>query len=1523
MLIERLWYIAKKTIQLTLVKVLFPLIKFQSYLTAVILAVLCLVQPSYADVANRGYLSRLSPDSGLSQGNVSKVLFDPEGQLWIGTENGLNVYDGYTNRVIERLPSISQAAILDFIFYQDKLVISTPELGVISVDRHDFSYQTIINKTDLLQDTLFNYVIKIHAISGQLWYASYDSVFTINNGVVESQFKLAAELMDKHSVRDFRIIDNLLLIGTSNGLYVKDLQTGTLKQLNKAITFSDDQNNIKSFWQDSNTLYVGAVLGLYRLKISEIKAWLNSDVFLDFEILLDKTNIWKIASLTPDSLLLATHRGLLEFDISSKRLTDWVVPSKTIYQFTDDDIMDFTQDRRGNYWLATRGDGAYFFRPFKQQFQTIYSTPGQKSLNSNMVYTLFEHQSGLYVGTVNGMSHIDDLQNIENYLTIADDLVQDSTATIYFILGDYHADNFWLVTPFAIQQFSGKTKQIITPTVAKDSLVHKLLTTGSGSSIVDSNNTLYTVKVDGVYKITVDLAAEKLEALSSAFPDLTSIVFSQFDPQNPKQLYVSYGSGLWIYDTELGNLKKVFELPNPGSELHYIEGMVWINNSVWILYSDFGLLELDKTSFQLKRKVNAENGLTDKSLYALQRDNRGNLWMSSHAGLLRYNPNSNTVKRFDVNDGLAINEFNAGASIQMRNGKMVYGSQRGLVSFFAEQVDQRSTLSNDLYITNIRLLSKNVDFGVKATASEDITLEHDDYGLMVSFSTMAFEKQNQTEYRYWIEGKSDIPLITTRENVLLLPQLSPGQYKLQIRAFDNVLEKNSNIATLNITVNYSTFNSPLARGLYLASALLLFTIWNIQRLNKKRYLEKTNHLLAESSERLELALQSTHSHVWQWREIDNKFFQNRLTDLLSYDASLLDWHDASVHQRLIHVDDKERYMAAWRQCLLGQTEHLDVNYRMQHANGEWLWFKDIGRVKQQDQHIHITGTFTNITEERVVEEKAKIFGIAFEQTRDWVIILSTDFKVVSVNQAFNNAYAHRQNSYYRLPDLPFSTEQMHLFVNVLNDLQVNQHWQGEDNFRISEEFDIPAIVKISAIGNENQVEYYVVVVTDITAQKNAEAELRTLANYDQLTKLPNRNLLLDRIQHALLLAERRQRKVGLFFLDLNRFKQVNDSLGHDMGDLLLTEIASRLRKGLRGQDTVARLGGDEFVILLEDFERTEQISTIAQNVLGYIDQPVDLKGNIVSVGASIGIAIYPDDAKDAETLLKHADIAMYHGKHQGGNQYSFFLADMNVAAQSKLQLESQVKLAAQKQQFTNYYQPIVDAKAQCIVGFELLLRWNNQGKMVPPNVFIPVLEDLALIADVTWHALQTAAKDLLQWHTLDPNLYVSVNFSARHIGQPKFAEQLYEQVKATGLPCQAIKVEVTESALVADSASAEQCMKQLKGYGFALYLDDFGTGYSSLTYLQNFPFDTLKIDRSFTQKIDEHGQATPILNAILSLAHSLHLNVIAEGIETAAQSQYLVGENCPLQQGFLYSPAVERTRVPEMLQQVANWFNGS
>ncbi len=440
---------------------------------------------------------------------------------------------------------------------------------------------------------------------------------------------------------------------------------------------------------------------------------------------------------------------------------------------------------------------------------------------------------------------------------------------------------------------------------------------------------------------------------------------------------------------------------------------------------------------------------------------------------------------------------------------------------------------------------------------------------------------------------------------------------------------------------------------------------------------------------------------------------------------------------------------------------------------------------------------------------------------------------------------------------------------------------------------------------------------DLEERKRVEQSIRHMAHHDALTGLPNRALFRDRLTHAMAQADRYHQKLAVMFLDLDRFKAINDTLGHNVGDQLLKIAAERLRSCVRDCDTVARLGGDEFTVIVEDIIEERDASAVAQKILDTLSQPFNLYGHEVFISVSVGVTLYPSDDENADNLLRNADSAMYRAKEFGRNNFQFYVAEMNVKAHERLRLESALRRAQDRNEFMLYYQPRVDLLSGQMIGAEALLRWRHpELGLVSPAEFIPILEETGMIIPVGDWALREACRQNHDWQKMGlMPIRMAVNLSVRQFIQRDLAGAVIQALEATGLSAQFLELEITEDLLLEHNQTNIATLTRLRNLGIHISIDDFGTGYSSLSYLKRLPIDTLKIDQSFVRDIGTDPDNKAIASAIIAMASSLRLNVLAEGVETEEQLAFLRAQGCNEIQGFSFSHPLPAEEFEQLLRE--------
>jgi len=623
---------------------------------------------------------------------------------------------------------------------------------------------------------------------------------------------------------------------------------------------------------------------------------------------------------------------------------------------------------------------------------------------------------------------------------------------------------------------------------------------------------------------------------------------------------------------------------------------------------------------------------------------------------------------------------------------------------------------------------------------------------------------------------------------------------------------------------------------------------------------------------------------------------------------------------LVHPDDRESVRRAL-ETAIATGGRFGFAHRLLLADGHIKWIEARGVVQcdADGRPRHVLGTSQDVTVQRLADEELSIAASVFETSLNGVVITDADARILKTNRSFSRILGYSAEEMLGKKTNVFNSQRHDatFYRELWRSLEHDGEWQGEIWDRRKDGEIVPLWQSITTLRDaEGRVKNYVGVFYDLSDQKRSAAHIHHLAYFDALTDLPNRMLFNDRCAQALEMAERGGRPLALLFLDLDRFKYVNDTLGHQVGDELLCKVARRLTRGLRRSDTVARLGGDEFIVLMQNCRGRDCARRLASRIIALLDKPFVVMGHRLDIRTSIGISLYPTDGTDTETLVKNADLAMYQAKEHGRGQFLFYEPKFGEQVKERLFLESELRDALRRGELTLHYQPQLDLTSGRIVGSEALLRWHHPARgMISPVKFIPVAEDTGLIVEIGEWVLRTACHQTAAWLAdgLGPHR-IAVNLSGAQIERGDVVATVGRILEETGLPVSSLELEVTETYVMRKAKESIRVLEGLRDLGVGLAIDDFGTGHSSLAYLQRLPVDKLKIDRSFVTDLAEGENQAAIARAVIALGHSLRLQVLAEGVETTEQARFLQEHGCDEVQGFLYGRPMDAEALRARLE---------
>lgn len=691
---------------------------------------------------------------------------------------------------------------------------------------------------------------------------------------------------------------------------------------------------------------------------------------------------------------------------------------------------------------------------------------------------------------------------------------------------------------------------------------------------------------------------------------------------------------------------------------------------------------------------------------------------------------------------------------------------------------------------------------------------------------------------------------------------------------------------------------------------------------RTRELDETSRALSKSQTRLAMALEASGLGLWDWNVETDEVHHTQVREIFGLDPQEVKGVLSDLRPRL-HPEDVPRLRQALIAHFRGETEGYAVEYRVRHADGSYIWIEDRGRAMARDENGRVqrmVGTRRNIGALKSREEEQRLAATVFEAAGEGIAILDPRYHILAVNEAFSQVTGYRREEALgkTVMQLISDPEARRQYQQIREELELHGQWSGELMERRKSGELYPQLLQSKMVSDAHgKTSHIVCFLADLSLRRDAEERLRYLSHYDELTGLANRSLFKERLHDASQRSRQSGRSLALLHIDLDRFKLLNDSLGHEIADQLLQQMARRLTQAVPEADTIARLSSDEFAVVLDSYTNLSSLARMANRLLGRLRQPLEIAGHELMMSASVGISLMPDNARELQALISQANMAMQHAKHLGGDTFQFFTDNLQAATIERLQLETQLRKGIAEGQLEVYYQPKLNLADDRLDAAEALVRWNHpQLGLVAPGQFISLAEETGLIGAIGEFVLRQACRQAREWQEQGlAELRVSVNLSVHQLRQGNLSSLVRQVLEETGLEPPLLELELTESHLLDNVDNAIEIFRQLDELGVRLAIDDFGTGFSSLSYLKRFPVDCVKIDQSFVRGLPNSSEDAAITRAIIALARSLELQVVAEGVETQAQMDFLKAQHCDAIQGYLISRPVPAERFADLLRE--------
>ncbi|WP_417360604.1 EAL domain-containing protein [Gallaecimonas pentaromativorans] len=1377
----------------------------------------------------------------------------------------------YLYKTITKADGLSQLSVFDIKKDQDGFYWLATAGGLY---RFDGIRLQKVDTAESNSDSSASHLIRNLSVDtqGRLWIGTQKGLFM--KPLADSQTSAIPDFSNQIIWSTFQWSSNEVMVATQDNLWLYNLQTGK-KTLQAKIGRVKATNRFQSHFY-AGTFSDGIYYG--NTSLSDLK---HSEQFGK------KINRIKIINNT---LFIGSDLGLFKSDPNLTR-------SQLIYSGS---VNDFSMDK--DSFIISGDDGVIIKK--QDNSTSLYSGKAWSiKTEDNLIVVatnseglkLFQRNSpsieNIYFPFLKTKSYIAYISHLNDHLYLVDEKKE-----VY----DYNLDNHELnQLPEIIAEASFSSSDSI------------LFSKKDGADILDSDGRYVEIKNIGHI-----LKADKLESwyLLDDKKNITSIKngvatskinvescnfgYANFIKVTKDNIYIGGETGLCIYNIQSGVLHKASD--------KWIKSSISRGSSVLFITRDGQLLNSKgEDVFNLK----LDRGEDSYSSSLARKDNSDYLLLSTSKGIRVYKNPFLSPELVDVFDSRykILEEYVAGATTSISEKGIVYFGGIGGITKVNINKLQPVASSGKLLISDFKVYNKSQpDYYDEITKNHALTLANYQYPLTLSISLLDYSFPNKAKIQYQLSSYGENWYDVDSSHSVTLSKLDSGLHTIVFRAIDNSVI----VATspfYDVVILPPWWRSNVAFFLY--SLLILAIAIHITSIIKVR--RQQHAKLIESEERLKLALWGSGDELWDWDiKSGNIYRSNIWNDFLLPE----DGFRSKDNQSNIYPKDLERVKSTLQACLSGEKEEFEVAYRVHDKAMNWVWVLDRGRVVEHDDNGlpgRMTGTLKNISHLKKTEEMLKLLATSFKNISDAICIVDQDFVILDINDSFTTITGQRREEAVG-QTWNFSLYNDSFIEQVKQTLDRAGRWHDEIEAKRKNGVIYPIEITIDKVFDEEKDSYnFVAVFSDISERKEKEKELERLTNTDTLTGLPNRSFFMSTLDRQV----RKGQHFALLLLDLNNFKQINDSLGHQLGDLLLIEVAERLQKAMQSNHTLYRLGGDEFAVIIDSFNKLDDLTRLSAELHQQLLTPFNLLGEELTMSCAIGAVLYPDDGLSPEHLLRNADAAMYHAKHEGSETCQFFSSSMNEQASARLAIENRIRKALREDLFNVYYQPKVETSTGRCTGAEALLRLpDGKGGFISPAEFIPIAEESGLILDVGNWVLEASCRQVKVWH--EQGIFpgrIAINLSARQFRHSDLVAQIDKVLAETQLPAHILEMEITESTMMEDPIRAIAVMERLRSRNITLAMDDFGTGYSSLSNLRQFPVTSVKIDRAFVKDLTSDQGAKNLTGAIISLADSLALHVVAEGVETAEQLAILKDLNCPTCQGFLFGRPVPAREFEELV----------
>lgn len=1439
---------------------------------------------------------------GLGNSAIHDMATDDYGFVWLATEEGLY---RVSNNVVRRVDNEETQSRLDEEFFvsvtkldhQHLLAVTEHNAYLYDIREnafHRFGSPQLFPEFDsgalTATAVLPDGNLLLLSAEGKLWRLSRDASH------LQALFMLP-DSDDGSWNRLLLLKDGRLLLGSVHHLALYDQQGQVIQDE----LWNANSGSYYSLYQDSHQrVWISGQDGLYRLNLDSLHLSVVPQIPFLCRMVSEDSN---------GNLWVVIRGGLLKYYPQEQRIVSYKDQLKQ--RAGIDSPNKILIDSHGLLWVSGTGNPLAILAE-KPAF-LLDSITNNTAVDIDTVWSVAADKQYLWLGSNGGIFRIN-LQTKAADRFVLEGL--EPSDSIYHI--DAISPEQWLLSTtnglFVFDKEAKRGHRLFTSEQPDGALNHKTI-----FNVLHEGAQWWFATNHGLYHWVQGENVEPVPLPDIATTQKRLIVFGLYrDKQH--RLWVGGNKFLGYFNAD-GGFQQVEGLDNDVLKTTMVNQILQIDDEhFWIGTRSKGMLEFNLNTSEIRSLDQAWQVDCDGVYFVT--DTQDFRIVGCPKKIIRQQKQSGELLVIGATDGLIAQELNEGA--------FYYDASRGLYVGTPEGVMLLDVPSMKNRIADVGVVMESVSVYYDNRTQVSI-VPHPNMQIAPGAKLISFQLSNSNflgeaatsiKYRLSEPGHHQPGNYVLLENQsqINLAGLDGGDYKLEVLGRINGVWNDTPVV-FPFEVQIHWWETRWFKALWLLSLLAALSGVIIYRHRQVSRFRQVNQALKESDERLRQSLRGSDSDLWEWHRQDNSFYLDNHGNVLGMDSEQLTIRFGGFP---IHPDDRPRVEQQWQQLLEGKADSFDAEYRYLRQNGRWGWIKVRGRPISWEPDtgavLKVAGIYSEVSTAKRLESEVSLLARAFENTSEGVLILDANEFIEVANHAAEKlvGISRQEMAGKKIGEVMSSGDSLPATVAPL--LQQSSSWTGERELKSRNRNSFPVWLNVSSMTDSfQQIRHYVIVFSDITDRKQSEAELRKLANYDVLTGLPNRSLFANRLEQAIARASKDNSKLALLFLDLDRFKQVNDYYGHSMGDALLVEASNRLQSVLDDGQILCRFGGDEFVILVNTGD-VDLINRLCEALLSQIARPFRLYGREFFVSTSIGISIWPDDTEQPENLIKNADQAMYHAKDQGRGNFQYYSRERNAEALYHMRLEGDLRRAIENNEFELWYQGQFDVlQGDKCIGAEALLRWcHPQDGFIPPDIFIKVAESCGLIIDIDRWVMQRACTDgaRLCQQLKHQNFSISINVSAVHFRQPDFIDFVLQTLRQTGMPPQRLTLEITEGVLMKELQIAQQHLQQLRQHHIEVAIDDFGTGYSSLAYLRNFQVNALKIDRSFLTDIASNTADQAIVSSIIELARNLKLSVVAEGVESKAQLEQVFSRGCYVIQGYYFARPVPLVMLEQQFLQL-------